>query len=198
MRDASAIRTSILAERPARRSWRPLQRARHVLLHYPLGVLGGVLIFGFVTVALLAPVIAPHNPRAFAGPGLQGPSSRFWFGTNNLGQDVVSRTAYGAQVSLAIGLSAVAIGTVTATVLGLITGYFGRWPDMIIQRCTEVIAAFPGLVLLLLIVAAFGRPNNKTGNIHTVAWELRTVVLAVALGSLFGVSRVIRAAVLGD
>jgi ABC-type dipeptide/oligopeptide/nickel transport system permease subunit len=165
----------------------------------PLGVIGGLIIAGFVVVALLSPVLAPHDPRAFVGPSLQSPSRTYPLGTNNLGQDVYSRTVYGTQVSLAVGVASVLLGTSVGTFLALISGYFGRWIDMVVQRGMEIVAAFPGLLLILVVVAALGRPHlSLNPSIFQLMWDLRVIVFAIGVGFIFGVTRVVRSAVISQ
>src|SRR5687768_4935389 len=74
--------------------------------NYPLGIIGLVIIVSIVLLAIFAPYVSPYEPREFAGNALEAPSAAFPMGTNNLGQDVLSRTIHGAQVSIAVGLSA--------------------------------------------------------------------------------------------
>ncbi|HTE83556.1 MAG TPA: ABC transporter permease, partial [Dehalococcoidia bacterium] len=163
------------------------------------GTASGFIILGFVLVALASPWMAPHNPHAFVGPSLQAPTRLYPFGTNNLGQDILSRVIYGSQVSLAVGVSAVLLGTIAGTTLGLLSGYFGGWIDMIIQRALEIVAAFPGLVLILVVIAALGRPHvSASTNIVTLAWQLRVIVIAIAIGFVFAVTRVVRSVTIGQ
>src|SRR5262249_44498901 len=129
----SATETASLAPAGLRPSSRTARRWLTLARRQPLGVAGAIIIVAFTVMALTAPWITPSDPRAFAGKRLQEPSRDFPLGTNNLGQDVLSRTMYGAQVSLAIGVASVMLGTVLGSTLGLLGGYFGRWPDMIIQ-----------------------------------------------------------------
>jgi peptide/nickel transport system permease protein len=176
-----------------------VRRWLRVARKQPLGVFGGVIIAAFVLVALASPLLAPHDPRAFVGPSLQKPSRTYPFGTNNLGQDVYSRTIYGTQVSLAVGVAAVLLGTGVGTFLALISGYFGRWIDMVVQRGMEIVAAFPGLLLILVVVAALGRPHlSLKPTIFQLMWDLRVIVFAIGIGFIFGVTRVVRSAVIGQ
>src|SRR5688572_8092017 len=110
---------------------------------YPMGIMGLILIIFIVFIAIAAPLISPHQPREFAGRPLEGPTASFPMGTNNLGQDVLARTIYGAQVSIAVGFSAAVIAVFFGTVLGIVSGYVGGWVDMVIQRGLEVLASFP-------------------------------------------------------
>jgi peptide/nickel transport system permease protein len=174
-------------------------RLRGLVRRQPLGTASAAIITAFVAVALASPWIAPHNPHAFAGPSLQSPTHLYPFGTNNLGQDILSRVIYGSQVSLAVGVSSVLLGTVAGTTLGLLSGYFGGWLDMISQRALEIIAAFPGLVLILVVISALGRPQvSASTNIISLAWQLRVIVIAIAIGFVFAVTRVVRSVTIGQ
>jgi len=135
---------------------------------------GGVIIILFVALAALAPVLAPYAPlRGQLGERLQPPSTAHWFGTDELGRDVLSRVLYGARISLQIQVTA----------LGVIAGYIGRWPDMLIMRVVDIMMAFPGIFLALAIIAALG-----TG--------LGNVILASAIFLVPQFARVIRGSVL--
>jgi peptide/nickel transport system permease protein len=164
----------------------------------PLGVLGLLIVIGASILAIGAPVIAPNDPSVFAGSAIESPSSEFWLGTNSLGQDVFSRTIYGAQVSMAVAFSATFLGVALGTLLGIISGYFGSWADMLSQRLMEVLASMPGLMLVLVVVAALGRPQESGTNIFSLSWQLRPLSVAISLGFIFGVMRVIRASVLRE
>jgi peptide/nickel transport system permease protein len=167
--------------------------------HYPLGVIGATIIVIIVFVAVFAPVIAPHNPRELGvATPLQSPSLSFPMGTNNLGQDTLSRTIYGAQVSIAVGISAATLAVIAGTILGIVSGYLGGWVDLLIQRGLEVLASFPGLVLALVMIAAIGQPRESGSNIFVLAWQLRSLEFAIALAFIFGNMRVIRSAVLTE
>lgn len=173
-------------------AWAPWRRR-------PLGILGAVIILLAFLLAITAPLIAPYDPREFVGGRLESPNGEFWFGTNLLGQDVLSRMIYGAQVSLAVALSSTVVGVGFGTALGVVSAYYGGWLDLIIQRILEVLASFPNLVLVLMVIAALGRPSGvEEGNFITLAWGLRTLSLAIALNLIFGVMRVIRAATLTE
>ena len=171
------------------RAWAPWRRR-------PLGIIGAVIVVAAFGLAILAPYLAPHDPQSFVGGRLESPNSGFPFGTNNLGQDVLSRTIYGAQVSMAVAFCATFIGVAMGTLLGIISGYFGGWLDIGVQRGMEVLASFPGIMLALIVVAALGRPKESGSNIAMLAWQLRPLAVAISLGFIFGVMRVIRSSVL--
>ena len=173
------------------RAWSPWKRR-------PLGVLGALIVVMAFALAIGAPYLSPHDPQAFVGGRLESPSASHPFGTNNLGQDVLSRTIYGAQVSMAVAFWATFIGVSLGTVMGIISGYWGGWPDLAIQRAMEVLASFPAIMLALIVVAALGRPKESGSNIVFLSWQLRPLAVAISLGFIFGVMRVIRSAVLRE
>jgi peptide/nickel transport system permease protein len=121
--------------------------------------LGGVfLIFLLYLVALLAPLIAPYDPIAqenVVQTSFLSPSPLHWLGTDRFGRDILSRILYGARISLAIGFVATAISITIGTLLGAVAGYFGGKVDSLIMRFTDLVLAFPRLILLILIVALF-------------------------------------------
>jgi len=151
----------------------------------PLGLAGAIIILALVALALLAPLITRY-PAAEIHPKFKliGPSASWWFGTDNLGRDVFSRIVYGARVSLRVGFSAVAVSILLATAIGVISGYFGGVLDLIVQRFVDGMIAFPGLILILTIVAVWGNTLNN-------------VVLALAFFGIAGSSRIMRSATLG-
>jgi peptide/nickel transport system permease protein len=174
-------------------------RSTALIRHYPLGAVSAVIILVFVVVALAAPWIAPHDPSAFVGPSLQAPTGQFPLGTNNLGQDMLSRVIYGSQVSLAIGVSSVLLGTLIGSALGLVGGYFGGSIDLLIQRAMEIVASFPGLVLVLVVVSALGRLSvGGASNILSLGWHLRNIVAAIGFGFVFAVTRIVRSVTIGQ
>jgi peptide/nickel transport system permease protein len=180
-----------------RTRWESLAAALVPWRQRPLGIAGLIVVIIAFILAIGAPIIAPNDPGAF-GPTLQSPSREFLFGTNSLGQDVFSRTVYGAQVSMVVGFSATFIGVAVGTLLGIVSGYFGSWVDMLSQRFMEVLASMPALMLVLVVVAALGRPQESGTNVFVLGWQLRPLSLAISLGFIFGVMRVIRSAVLKE
>ncbi|WP_188067510.1 ABC transporter permease [Brevibacillus brevis] len=113
--------------------------------------------------AVLAPVLAPHDPtQMFQDHRMEGSSGEFLLGTDQFGRDIMSRIIHGARVSLVVGLSAVLVSAVFGTLFGLIAGYFGRWIDGFIMRCMDVLFAFPEILLALAIVAALGPGTFNT------------------------------------
>lgn len=153
---------------------------RRLAWRNPLGVLGLIIVVTFVFLAVFGPWLAPEDPRAInTAQQLQGPSGDHFFGTNKLGQDVFSRIIAGARLSFLIGLSAVGIGFTIGAFLGVVSGFYGRWVDYVIQRTSEAWAAFPVIILYLTFIAAVG-PG------------LKTIVMVIAISAVFGGSRVTR------
>jgi len=159
-------------------------RLVRVMRRKPLGVVGGLLILVLVTTALLAPVLVPHDPiRMKSAERLQAPSLNHPLGTDDFGRDILSRVIYGARVSMLLGLGAVAISTLAAAIIGILSGYYGGRTDAVLQRCIDTLMAFPGFVVLLTIMAMLGQ-------------GLGSVVLALGIGGTAGSARIIRSAVL--
>lgn len=150
----------------------------------PLGAIGGVIVLGLLLCAALAPWIATHPYEATSvRHRLKPPSAEFYLGTDNLGRDLFSRIVYGARISVTVGFGAVSLGTLLATAIGVVSGYFGGKIDVFVQRLVDAWMAFPWLVILLSIMAVLG-PG------------LLNVVLSLGLLSAASSSRVIRSAVL--
>ena len=158
----------------------------------PLGTVGGVIVLLFILTAIFAGQIAPYPYDAGQGAKrLQGPSRQYLLGTDNLGRDMFSRVVYGARVSVAVGFGAVLVGTGLATILGILSGYFGGKFDLLFQRVIDAWIAFPPIVLLACLVTIL--TTRATDSITSI------IVVAVALGLVVagGSSRVVRSAVIG-
>src|SRR5207247_8317176 len=150
----------------------------------PLGALGGLLIIALVTTALLAPVLAPYDPiKIKSADRLQSPNLSHPLGTDDFGRDILSRVIYGARISMLLGLGAVAISTLLAAIIGVLSGYYGGRLDTVLQRCIDTMMAFPGFVVLLTIMAMLGQ-------------GLGNVILALGIGAIAGNARIMRSAVL--
>lgn len=130
---------------------------REILFRNKL-TLAGFLLVGFVAlVGLLAPLLAPYDPNLMNIPArLQAPSAAHLFGTDEMGRDVLSRIMYGARISIAVGVVIVAVSAAIGVVLGSVSGYFGGRADQIVLAVTDMILAFPSMVLALALTAAMG------------------------------------------
>ena len=123
----------------------------------PLGAIGGALLVILVVIALLAPLISPHDPYDIdVNTILSEPSSEHWLGGDSLGRDVLSRLFYGGRISLFVGLVSIAIGISLGSFLGAVSAYFGGKVDLIVQRFVDAFIAFPGIILGLAIMAVLG------------------------------------------
>jgi len=151
----------------------------------PLGTVGGVLVLLMLFTGIFANFIAPYgmNETRLADR-LQPYSLKHPLGTDALGRDMLSRIIFGARISMFVGLGAVGISVVGKTLIGTTTGYFGGWWDMVMQRIVDAWMCFPGLVILLTIMALIG-PG------------LGNIIFALSLGATFGASRTIRGATVG-
>ncbi len=150
----------------------------------PLGAVGLSVMVLFVAIALLAPLIEPHDPNAGVhGASYVAPSRAFPLGTDKFGRDQLSRVLYGATISLQVGVFTVALGVGLGVVVGLVSGYFGGATDFALQRAVDSFQSLPNIIFALAIVTALGR-------------SLHNVVVALAIASWPGTSRVIRSSVL--
>ncbi len=124
----------------------------------PLGAIAFVICAVLVFVAIGADVLAPQAPEAvdpIKNPRLSAPSLDHPLGTDNLFRDIFSRIIVGSRISLGVGFTAVAIGTIIGTFLGLVSGYFGGWVDIVVSRMMEVVLGFPPLVLAIFFLSVF-------------------------------------------
>lgn len=151
----------------------------------PLGFWGGLVpIVLVVVLAVFAGPIARVDPsHQDANAILVAPSAGHLLGTDENGRDVLARVAYGARVSLTVSFVAVALGIAAATAIGMVSGFFGGWVDVVLQRVVDILMAFPSFVLILLIAGLLGASERNT-------------ILAIALVLLAGASRVVRGQVL--
>ncbi|HEX4259463.1 MAG TPA: ABC transporter permease subunit [Acetobacteraceae bacterium] len=142
--DAGAIRS------PLGEFWRRFRRKR-----VALGA--GLAILLIVLAAAFAPWVAPYAPAApDYNNVLAGPSAAHWLGTDSYGRDIFSRIIWGGRISLSVGFISVAIGGAVGVVLGLLAGYLGGWVDSLIMRFSDVLLAFPGILLAIGVVAVLG------------------------------------------
>lgn len=159
------------------------QRAFYRLRRSWLSMVGLMVVSLLIAVAVFGPFLVPY-PEHVAGavaPGarFQPPSLAHPFGTNELGQDVLSLVAAGAYVSLFAGAAIVLIGAVVGTAVGAIAGYFGGWADEILMRLTDLKLSIPGLILAMAVAAALGA-------------GLFNMILAISLSWWPGFARLVR------
>ncbi|KQM71406.1 glutathione ABC transporter permease GsiD [Xylophilus sp. Leaf220] len=165
---AGAVRT------PWREFWRKFRKQ-----HVAVAALAFVLLL--VAVAALAPWLVPFDAENYFDYDRlnDGPSAMHWFGVDPLGRDIFSRILMGARISLAAGFLSVLAGGAIGTVLGLLAGYYEGWWDRIVMRISDVLFAFPGILLALGVVAILGS-------------SMTNVVVAVAVFSVPAFARLVR------
>ena len=133
--------------------------ARMVLRRFcrhKLAVAGAVFLTIVVLCALLAPWIAPYDPVQIQDAFGAAPSAKYLLGTDQSGRDVLSRLIYASRVSLLVGVASTGIAMVIGVVLGLVSGYFGGWMDMVLMRITDMVMAFPYIMLILVVASLVG------------------------------------------
>jgi len=135
----------------------PARRARRRLFRRKAAVAGLVILTIFILLALLAPLIVPYDPIATSWSLVRKPpTAAHWFGTDELGRDILSRVVYGARASLLAGLISVAIALGIGVPLGLLAGYRGGFTDALISRITDAMLACPFLILAIALAAFLG------------------------------------------
>ena len=138
----------------------PTQRALRRLFKRKGAVVGLIVIVAFILLALFAPLIVPYDPIATNWALVRKPAtSAHWFGTDDLGRDVLARVVYGSRASLAAGAISVSIALVIGVPLGLLSGYRGGFVDGLISRLTDAMLACPFLILAIALAAFLG-PRN--------------------------------------
>jgi len=165
-------------------------RAWRKLAGNPAAVAGAVILLLVIAVAVAAPYVAPHDParqsliRRFTPPlWIQGGSSAYPLGTDQVGRDILSRIIYGARISLLVGIAAVAVSLVVGVTLGLLSGFLRGRVDAVIMTVVDVTLSFPQLLLALAFVAALGP-------------SLLTIIVVLGLTGWERYTRVVRAEVL--
>ena len=154
------------------------------LLREKSGLVGVLLIVGFLTVAIAPGIFAPYDPIEMHNKHrLEPPSKQFWCGTDEFGRDVLSRILWGCRMSLLTSFLTVVVTNICGTILGLIGGYYGGFRDNIIMRFMDVLFSFPFILLAILIIAISGP-------------SLSSVVACLAIAYLPYSARVARGAVL--
>ncbi len=149
----------------------------------PLAIAGIVLAAAWIVVAIFAPLIAPNDPLAQSSQLVLAPSPAHLFGTDELGRDVFSRVLWASRLSLPLAFFLVAMAVVIGGALGGMAGYFGGWVDEVVMRATDLVFAFPTIILAMAVTAALGP-------------SLRNAVLAVLIVFWPSYARVVRGLVM--
>ncbi len=159
--------TAMVRGRPPEAWWSAVS---DFLSEFRLAALGLVILTALVLISALGELIAPYDPLAgVAADRLLPPSPAHWLGTDEFGRDVLSRIIVGGRNSFIVSVSAVVLGSVVGTAIGVVSGYRGGTFDMIAQRFIDMMMALPLMVLALVLMAALGS-------------SLTSVVIAIAIG----------------
>lgn len=146
-----------------------------------LSTVGVAIFLVVVALALLAPVISPHDPlEQNILNRMEDPSAQFWLGTDSYGRDILSRLLYGARISLFIGVAAIGSAMLIGSAIGLYAGYRGGKVDAVIMQAMDVLLAFPALILGLVIVAMLGP-------------SIQNLIIAISLTAIPPFARIARA-----
>lgn len=151
------------------------------------GVIGGILVLVMFTISILSALgITPHDPL-IQDPvnALQGPSAQYWFGTDQFGRDILSRCMDGMRRSMLVSVVAVSIATFVGVLLGIVGGYFGKVLDGFVVRFSDVIFAFPAILLALAIVNSLG--NSWIDTSLAIAVVYTPIFIRVARGPVLTV-----------
>ena len=147
-------------------------------------IVGMVLIIALVGAAIFAPLLTSYDPTAIdLGQQLLRPSRLHWLGTDIQGRDILARLLFGARISLSVGLGAQTLALLVGGTLGLASGFYGRWVDELVMRIADVTLAFPTLLLLIAMVAAF-QPS------------ITVVTITIGIVGWAGVARLVRGQVM--
>ncbi|MBK8137149.1 MAG: ABC transporter permease [Chloroflexi bacterium] len=156
-------------------------RALRRFLRHRLAIIASFVLAVIASVSIFAPVFAPYPyDRIDLTVSGKPPTAQNLFGTDRVGRDILTRTLYGGQVSLLVGMGATAISTVIGTIVGALSGYYRGWVDIILMRITDTVMTFPSIVIMLTLAALLPRS----------VWN---IVLIVGLLSWPGVARLVRA-----
>lgn len=147
-------------------------------------VVAAVILLIFFVIALIGPFLCTIDPTyQNLIHRFQPASAKHWMGTDYLGRDVFTRMVYGARISLFVSFSAVFLGSFIGILMGTCAGYFGKWADTLISRIIDVLLAFPGLLLAIMIIAILGN-------------GLQNTIFAIAIFSIPSMARMVRGIVI--
>ncbi len=176
-----AVEPTVVA-RGARERRRDIWRQVKRFFADPMAFVAGLVILLLVVAAALGPWIAPYDPAATdAAASLQGPSGAHWLGTDQLGRDIFSRILSGARLTLFVSVGAVGLAVLVGCTVGLVAGFVRSWSDAVLMRLMDILLAFPGLILAIVMAALLG-PG------------IATVIIAVGVSGTPTFARVTRAA----
>ncbi|MBR0584623.1 ABC transporter permease [Bacillus altitudinis MN12] len=171
-------------EQKEERSQSLILESMKLFFQHKLAVIGTVIVFLFLILAIFAPLIAPYgiNEQSL-GERFSAPSAAHWFGTDDFGRDIFSRVVHGARISLWVGFFSVLGSVILGTLLGLMAGYGGKLLDAVISRLFDILLAFPSILLAIAIVSILGP-------------SLQNALIAIAIINVPTFGRLVRSKVL--
>jgi peptide/nickel transport system permease protein len=171
-----------LTTRKPRSLWADAWRRLRYSITARIGMIIGIII---ILTALLVPLFDPYDPKLDSDldNARMAPTAQHIMGTDRLGRDIFRRILHGASLSLSVGFVAVATAGIAGTLLGLVSGYFGGWVDMVIMRIMDIMMAFPSMLLAIAIVAVRGNGLFNT-------------IIAISVVGIPGYARLVRSMVL--
>jgi peptide/nickel transport system permease protein len=176
MANSSLTAVDFSAHPPRVSEWTRFSR---IFFQRKLVIVGMVLVFIFVFIAIFGTWLAPYDPyQPDVNNRLSQPSTAHWLGTDAIGRDTLSRLFYGARTALTIGFLTVIIGTSIGIILGMVAGYFGRAVSMIIMRFVDALMTFPMLLLALLVASLLGG-------------GIQNVIIALTIGTIAPYARIV-------
>ncbi|MFH1027273.1 MAG: ABC transporter permease [Pseudomonadota bacterium] len=162
---------------PSKLAWQTFKKQK-------LGIIGSLMVLFLIFIALFGDFISPYDPlQMHTKNSLQGPSAKYWLGTDRFGRDQLSRLINGTRISIIVSFGSMFLAAAAGVIIGLVSGYYGGRIDSIIMRLLDVVFAFPMLLLALIMVAILG-PN------------LRNVLFAIAFTQHARFARIVRGSVL--
>ena len=139
----------------------------------PLGTVGGIITLFLLLAGIFADFLAPYGiNETHTADTLMGPSAQYWFGTDNLGRDILSRIIFGARISVIVGLSVAAIATIISAIIGIVSGYAGGKLDLVLQRFVDAVMCFPGLILMMVVMSMVGSGIFQVVIVLGISWGI--------------------------
>jgi len=156
-----------------------LRQRLYLTVRNPMVIVGSVILLFWILMAVVGPSLVPYSYSDMVGLPWEPPSVQHWLGLDRMGRDMFVRIAVGARLMLLLPISAVAVGVLLGSTVGLLTGYYGGIVDDVVMRLMDILMAFPMLMLYLLVIFAIG-PSAVN------------VVWAIAIGATPGIARLVR------
>jgi peptide/nickel transport system permease protein len=149
------------------------------------GLVGAVVLAAWVVVAITVPLWSPYDPLDAVAPRIQSPGAGHWLGTDALGRDVLTRTLWGARITLPVAVVVIVCAVTVGCLIGAIAGFFGGWVDAFLMRLVDITMAFPPILLAMAITASLGPSVRNAAIAMILVWWpiyarlLRAQVIAV-------------------